>query len=42
MKKSVLALILLAAVTLSSCGFYTCATYAKKPVKEADVKENCI
>ncbi|WP_331972339.1 hypothetical protein [Ohtaekwangia sp.] len=33
MKKSVAAFVLLA-VTLSSCGFHTCPTYAKKVQKK--------
>lgn len=41
MKKSVLVLSLLALI-LGSCSSYTCATYAKKPVKQPEVKETKI
>jgi hypothetical protein len=40
MKKSVI-VFLLAAVTLSACSTYTCATYAKEPSKKT-VKETRI
>jgi PBP1b-binding outer membrane lipoprotein LpoB len=38
MKKSVIVIALLA-VILSSCGFHTCATYAKNPQKKEVVKK---
>jgi hypothetical protein len=39
MKKFIVVACVLAAFTLSSCGYYTCATYAKQPVKKATPKE---
>lgn len=37
MKKSV-AIFTVLAIVLSSCGFHTCPTYAKKPQKKGVVK----
>jgi hypothetical protein len=34
-KLSVVVVLLAGTVLLSACGFYTCPTYAKKPVKGA-------
>lgn len=41
MKKSILALVVLAAFTLGSCASYTCPTYSKAP-KAQPVKQTKI
>lgn len=35
MKKISVVVLLAGSLLLSACGFYTCPTYAKKPVKNA-------
>jgi hypothetical protein len=38
MKKLVVAVLIFAVVGLTSCSEYTCATYAKAPVKKDNVR----